>query len=398
MTESFKSIGYLSGAPSVSTRSDAAADGPRSHILGVIEGFRQSGWDVHPFIVGDLVPEEMVKNKARNITRKNAFSRFLADIIRILTGLYYRWRAVKHLPEVSVVYERFGSFQGLGRGFQKRGAKWILETNGPSFAEANQERKSLSLTGIARKMEVSAYQQCDLLVCVSKPLKEILTQDLNLDPRKIVVIPNGVDVGFFSPGNSDPIRYFDYPTIGYVGAVIERQGLDLLMEVVASLKTEALGIGLVIVGDGRSKNDLENLAEKLKITDQVKFTGHVPRDDVPGTIAGFDLGYSGQLVLGEGMLGKMYHSPLKIYEYLAMGKPVIASTYEDAESVIKQGETGYLFSPADPESLRKAVLQALNNKDRWADMGKIARIEIITNHSWANRVRKIISCIDALEE
>jgi len=392
------SIGYLSGAPSVSTRSDAITVGPRSHVLGVMKGFRELGWEVHPFIVGDRVPQGWVKGEVRKAVRKNVLSRLLADIYRVVAGVWYRRAALNNLPDVDFVYERFGSFQSLGRAIQKKGVRWVLETNGPFFMEANRERKSLLLSGIAYKMESFAYRKCDLLVCVSNPLKEILVNDLKIDPQKIIVLPNGVDVDFFSPDQVDPVRFFDFPVIGYVGAVIDRQGLDVLIRVLAELKREGVYVGLVIVGEGAYREDLTELAEKLNLAEQVAFVGQVPREDVPKHIAGFDFGYSGQVILNEGLLGKMYHSPLKLYEYLAMGKPVIASAYEDAEKVVRNGETGFLFKSGDHESLKVAIIAAINQQAQWAEMSKMARSEIVQHHSWKTRVARLSKYLVAMKQ
>jgi len=385
------SIGYLSGAPSVSTRSDAITVGPRSHILGVIKGFNYLGWDVHTYIVGNKVPSGWVKNKARKVSRKNVLSRLLSDFIRIASGQWHQRLAFRNFPDVDFVYERFGSFQNLGRLFQRRGVKWILETNGPYFVEADQERKSLYLKQIAQKIEISAYRNCDLLICVSTSLKEILVNDLGVDAEKVFILPNGVDIDFFCPNKYEPIRFFDYPIIGYVGAVIKRQGLDLLIRVLAEVIEEGIIFGLVIVGEGEDRDSLIELADQLNIADYVKFVGQVRREDVPRYIGGFDLGFSGQMVVSNGLLGKMYHSPLKLYEYLAMGKPVIASSYDDANNVIRNGSTGFLFNPGDSKTLKKVILQAHNQRDRWDKMSEQARSLIIQHHSWERRAESLAS-------
>lgn len=397
MSKEKYSIGYLSGAPSVSTCPDAVTVGPRSHVLGVIKGFEALGWAVHPFIVGDRVPQGMVKKEARNAARSSVASRLLADFFRLVAGILNRRAALRHLPDVDFVYERFGSFQSLGRAFQKKGVRWVLETNGPFFSEANQERKSLQLSRLAYRMELAAYRRCDLLVCVSNPLKEILVKDLAIDPKKILVLPNGVDVDFFSPERVTPIRFFDFPVIGYVGAVLGRQGLDVLLRVLAEFKAEGTLIGLVVVGDGAFQEDLIELSQQLALADCVRFVGQVQREAVPAHIAGFDFGYSGQVAHSEGLLGKMYHSPLKLYEYLAMGKPVIASSYEDAQAVVRDGETGFLFAPGDPHALKRAISLAMGMKRQWAEMSKRARSEIVSHHTWEERVAQLAKTMSALK-
>lgn len=386
-----KAIGYLSGAPSVSTRPEASASGPRSHILGLIKGFTNLGWNVVPYIVGDHVPDKWIQASTKTIVKKHWTSRLITDLLRIFLGKLSSIIAKHQIKDVDFVYERFGSFQSLGRIFQRKNIKWVLETNGPFFIEAKRERKILFLSRLARKMEMTAYRQCDLLVCVTNQLKEIMVEELKLNHEKILVVPNGVDINFFSPVGIEEKRFFNFPVIGYIGAIIERQRLDLLLKAIAELRNLGKNIGFVALGDGSHKNYLINQSKELNISNQVKFIGKVNRYEVPGFIAGFDLGYSGQDAIGEGLLGRMYHSPLKLYEYLSMGKPAIASAYEDAKRVIKQNETGFLFTPGDIESLTSALRLALDQRENWPHMSKMAREEIIRNHSWENRAEIIIT-------
>ena len=384
-------IGYLSGAPSVSTLPEAAAAGPRSHILGLIRGMEENGCKVSSFIVGDHLPEKLVQPGIKRSVRKSNIKRIAADLIKIASGFYYNNQALQELKDVDIVYERFGSFQAMGKVFQKRGAYWILETNGPFFAEASQERQSISLVRLAQHMELKAYQQCDLIVCVTEQLKELLVSDLKIDPKKILIIPNGVDVDFFNPQRVEPIRLFDYPIIGYVGAVIPRQGLDLLLNVLATLKAEGIRIGFTALGGGSSKEVLIEQAKVLNLSEQVRFVGQVPRNEVPSYIAGFDLGFSGQIVLGNGLLGRMYHSPLKLYEYLSMGKPVIAANFEDAQRVVIEDQTGFLFTPGDPQSLTNTLRHAYQQKANWPKMAILARDLVLQHHSWENRAKTLLS-------
>jgi len=95
------------------------------------------------------------------------------------------------------MYERFAVLQALGWVFKRDGIPWILETSGLYSDEAKTERNSLVLTGVARRLEVFAYGRCDVLVCVSAALKELVVEKTGVDPEKILVVPNGVDAAFF---------------------------------------------------------------------------------------------------------------------------------------------------------------------------------------------------------
>ena len=135
----------------------------------------------------------------------------------------------------------------------------------------------------------------------------------------------------------------------------------------------------------------QTLAHQLSLNDRVKFVGRVMREEIPQWIAGFDVGYSGHAKL---QIGKVYQSPLKLYEYMAMAKPVIASALEDSRTVIQDGETGFLFQGGNKEELKHALIKAYQSQDRLTEMGRKAREEIVANHSWKNRVSYLIAEVE----
>lgn len=381
-------LGYLCGAPRVSTRPDAEAGGPRTQALGVIGGFEALGWEVKPFIAGDRLPPAVAGKGAEGMMTASPVNTLMADLARMGLGAFNARRCWRELGgQVDWVYERFATLQSLGWIFQRKGVPWILETNGPFFYEAKAERKSLLLTGLARRLEMEAYRQCDVLVCVSRALKEIVIRECGVDPKKVVVAPCGVDTAFFDASGHPPRRFFENFTVGYVGLLIAWQGLDLLFEAVGELKGEGLLIHVVVVGDGPARHEWECLAKELDVGDCVRFVGRVPLDEVPGYIAGFDLGYSGQLPL---KIGSMYHSPLKLYEYMAMGRPVLASAYDDARGLVEGKGTGFLFTPGDARDLKRALREAYHARPDLGEMGEGARQEVIRNHSWTARIREMV--------
>lgn len=391
MDEKPKALGYLSAAPRVSTRPEAEAGGPRSHVRGVIRAFESLGWWVEPFIVGDRLPAKVSGKGGERALSAGPLRTFLADLVRLGMGAANARRARRELGgRVDWVYERFAALQSLGWAFRREGVPWILETNGLFFDEAKTERKSLVLTGIARKLEKAAYERCDVLVCVSEALKEVILEKTGVDPRKILVVPNGVDTAFFDPDLHAPKREFGGFTVGFVGTLLEWQGLDRLISAVGELRRGGLLVHATIVGDGPARVGLERLAREVRVDDSVRFVGRVSSDEVPDYIAGFDVGFSGQ----QGMkIGAMYHSPLKLYEYLSMGKPVIASAFDDARRLLGDGEAGFLFAPQDTEDLARAMKEAYHARSFFAGLAVPLREEILRHHSWEARVLEMISTL-----
>lgn len=386
-------VGYLSGAPMVSTHPNAESIGPRAHVLGMLNAFRELGVRTECYIVGDKMREPVVR-KAQEFSRSSSWRMSLADVGRLVLGWVNERHAFNELgPNIDVAYERLAAFQALGRRFKKHGIPWIVETNGLYYYEAKHERQSIYLDGIARRLEGAVYRDCDLIISVSTALRDSIIDEFHVDPTKIIVVPNGVDTNHFDPGRYVPIRVFDSFTVGFVGSLISWQGIDLLLHAIHDLRCEGKSICAVIVGDGPQRGEWESLASTLGIADHVRFIGRVSWSDVPRYIAGFDVGYSGQVPL---KCRDMYHSPLKLYEYMSMAKPVVASAFPDAIGLITQGVTGWLFSPGNVADLSAVLRSAYASSKYLRDMGGHARALIRDMHSWTARVMGIMPIIEHL--
>ncbi|AGA80003.1 glycosyltransferase [Echinicola vietnamensis] len=377
---------YLSGAPRVSTQLKADAGGARAHILGVINGFKSMNWEVAEFIVGNRIMKSGHKTDFQKSLSKSFFKRLAADLIRITYGMYNNRLSFKKHTEVDCVYERLGAFQLMGHKFRKHGVPWILETNSVLYEEAKNDRKSIILSGICKKMEAKAYQSCDYLICVTDELKAMVLDHFDIDPAKILVVPNGVDTDRFDPERVTPIREHDEFTIGFVGSVIAWCGVDVLIRAVDILKDE-IPLKVTVVGDGLKKQDWETDCANAGLSDTIKFVGRKAWDQIPGYIGGFDVCYSGQVATKS---GKMYHSPLKIYEYLSMGKPVLAAKFQDASNMIHDGVNGFCFKSGDVDDLVEKIRTAYGLFKEGKFRPEEIRRPVVTSHSWKSRIEYIL--------
>jgi glycosyltransferase involved in cell wall biosynthesis len=386
---SMSSIGYLSGSPRISTWSQAREHGPASHVLGTISGFRSAGWHVFPYIVGDRMPLGRVAG-AEFPARSGALKRGGADIFRIVSNYWHGRKAFQEMGEnLDWVYERFGVFQSLGMTFQRFKIPWILETNTPFALENSLEsgRKTIYFQTAAKNHELLVYRRCDALIVQTVALKEIILKFAKISPDKVFVIPNAVAIDRFSGPTA--VRKFTGPTIGFVGALRRWQALEYLLRAVHKLSRAGILYNLVIVGEGEKRQEWQKLTQDLCLADRVFFAGSIPPDQIPMWISGFDLGFSGQV---ESVAAQqMYFSPLKLYEYMAAAKPVLASEHEDSRRLIIPGETGYLFEPDSLPDLERAMRQAWLEQDSWPALGSRARALISSGHTWEIRISRMIA-------
>ncbi|MEO1144077.1 MAG: glycosyltransferase [Cyanobacteria bacterium J06638_22] len=386
-------LGYLSAAPTVSTRPEAYSAGPRAHILGVMNGFREAGWQIEPFIVGDRVASSFSHGGVQQHLQDSRILRMAADMVRLGMGTRSARQAWQTLGgRVDWVYERFATLQVLGHRFKRAGVPWILETQGLFYYETKTERATVGLPALAQHIELAAYRACDVLICVSPTLRRLLIEQCRVNPDKIVVVPNAVELDRFDLSFNGKKRFSEELTIGFVGGLIGWQALDVLMDAVAELKKQGTPIALAIIGDGVMREPWSRHAKKLGIADKVHFTGRVPATEIGQYLAQCDLGYAGPKTMA---VGAMYHSPIKLYEYMAMAKPVVAAAFDDARQLIEGRDTGFLFKPDDRQSLLDTLRQVLKNRDQLAAMGQRARALIEAEHTWQARVGMMLPQLES---
>lgn len=385
-----KKVGYLCGGVRVSTKDTAEASGPRTHVLGVISAFKAMGWPVEEFIVGDMAPASLSSTGSEKALTRSMLHVIAGDIVRLLVNFVGQrvawWRLGR---SVSFVYERFASYQAIGNIFRRRNIPWILETNGIYYHEAKKDRGSIYFQRIAKFLEINAYRKCTYLICPTTELKEIIIREGNIPSSKILVVPNGVDTEFYDPSRWEPNRYFSEFTVGFVGTMTAWQNLSRLLLAIKNLNEKNMLISATLVGNGLEYENLEDQIIELGIEKQVKLVGRVSRSDIPSLILGFDCAYACQT---PPEYGKFYLSPLKLYEYMSLGKPVIATIAPDAESVIKDDRYGILLNPKDQSEIERGLVKMYEQfqTQNGHDTAGIRR-SIEDSHSWLVRVSDMMA-------
>jgi glycosyltransferase involved in cell wall biosynthesis len=386
---------YLSGAPRVSTSPTAESAGPRAHVLGVINAFRKLGWTVDSFVVGDLMPASWSAGGSESTLSASAVRRLGADGVRLLLRPAMREIALprRGIGRPHLVYERMAAFQDLGRYYQRLGIPWVLETNAFLAEEAAASRRATLCASALRRLEIDAYRRCDVLVTVSGALKEILVAEAGIPARKVVVVPNGVDTDSYAPAASPP-GPAGTPSgplrLAFVGAMYRWQGLDRLLRALHLLNRSQVRFSLKLVGDGPEEARLRLLTSELGLQEAVHFQGRVAPEEVARHVAAAELCFSGQQE-DEGR--PMYNSPLKLYEYMALGRPVIASAFADAVETIGHRADGFLFAPNSLQSLVAGLEEARAARERLPAMGRAARDKAVAEFDWTKRVSGMLASI-----
>lgn len=286
-----------------------------------------------------------------------------------------------------MIYERLSLFGTAGLEVAAAtGATHVVEVNALLSTEETTWR-GLHLGTIARDLEARVLATADLRVAVSDQVAADITPLSAGGP--CLTVPNGVDTELFA-ARYDRARSrasFGLPAdadlIGFTGSLRPWHGLDVALEALAGLPER---VHLVVAGTGELRTDLAGRAEALGVAGRVHWLGHLAHDRVPQMLAACDLALAPYP-----RLTSFGFSPLKLYEYLAAGVPVVASDIGQIREVLQEGRWGTLVTPGDPAALARALTSELSDPGPGRDRAARARAHTLSRHGWTGRAAQIVS-------
>jgi len=372
-----------------------AEDAQGIHIYEILRAFRELGHEVKEVA---LVPAENGPHtSARNKPKGGGWSivsRMVPSVVYELMEMAYNpigylklRRAIRSFRP-DFLYERYSLYTACGIWAARRaGLPLILEINAPLALEQERAGK-LTFKRFARRAERWIASHASRAIVVSTPMKRIL-EELGVPSERLAVICNGVDPEQFSgKGSGDTVRerygLADRPVLGFVGWVREWHGLAELARGMGSW-TGAMGeAALLVVGDGPARPAIEKAAEQAGVADRVQVTGPVPRAEMADHIAAFDVALQ--------PAATPYASPMKVFEYLAMGKPVVACRQKNLEEILTQGRDALFFEPGDWADLARAARDLLSDEARLRRMSDAARKTIFDrNYLWRENAARAVA-------
>tara|TARA_R110002096_G_scaffold32807_3_gene95276 strand:+ start:2446 stop:3606 length:1161 start_codon:yes stop_codon:yes gene_type:complete len=295
------------------------------------------------------------------------------------------WRAYRrHRPDV--LYERYNLYCLAGVWLTRlTGLPMALEVNAPLFEERS-THGTLALKSLAKWTEDSAWRAADVCLPVTDVLADYV-RAAGVAERHIVVIPNGAGEAFLdgsADGASVRQRHGldDRLVLGFTGFVRPWHGIDKVIDLLAGDRLPA-DAHLLMVGDGPARPELEAQAARLGVTDRVTFTGVVQRDAVPHYVAAFDIALQPHVVA--------YASPLKLIEYLALGRAIVAPSTPNIREILTDGATGLLFEPGDTVAFAEAIVRLANDTPLREALGQAALGLLQSrNLTWHHNAEQVI--------
>jgi glycosyltransferase involved in cell wall biosynthesis len=286
-----------------------------------------------------------------------------------------------------LIYERYALWSTAGvRAGQRLGVPVVVEVNAPLVTE-QLEFRALILADEACAIEAEVFETATALAVVSVELVPYVTAR-GAAPSRVKVIRNAVDTARFTP--EIPLAQVDgIPNgafvVGFSGSLKAWHGLETLLPAFRALRTRLPQAHLLVVGEGPRKAWVEGYAVGAGLVDAVTLTGWVAHTDLPGLIARMDVATAPYP-----STAGHYFSPLKLYEYLAVGRPVVASHIGQTASLLQCTEAALLVPPGDEAALTAALLQVASDPALAARLARNAAIEG-RRHDWVDNARAVVA-------
>ncbi|MEL6405962.1 MAG: glycosyltransferase family 4 protein [Chloroflexota bacterium] len=317
----------------------------------------------------------------------------IRDRARVSFGKSYGERlteAVKqHQPDV--ILQTHIAFSLSGQiASSATGVPLVLDDVAPSWEEKQQY--GVGNQQAAEDTHKAITGQAKLCVAVSEPMRRFLEED-GIAPEKLLKVPNGINADIFNAnvdGSAIRAEYGfadDTIVIVFVGSFQPYHRVDLLLHAFQQLET-AQDVRLLLVGEGRQRQEAVDLAEKIGVADKTVFTGYVDYHDVPRYASAGDIAIMPAT--------NTYGNPMKVYEYMALGKAVLAPDYETITEIGTHGEDLMTFETEKIASIEQTLATVIEDADLRQRLGTAAAQTIASEHTWEKRGETLLGAIEGI--
>jgi glycosyltransferase involved in cell wall biosynthesis len=372
------------------------AGGSVSHALGVLSGMEELGLEPRLWTTSRLPLSSTACRQT--IVEPDRRPSLVEDAAVAAFNRTFLGRVEDEVREFdpAVIYHRHDAFSLIGLALARRlGVPLVLEVNA-SEVWARDAWSRLHFGGLARAMERTAFAKSDRLVLISEELVPTVAA-LGGTRDRIVVSPNGVDVGRFDPTEKGAaVRDHlglpeDAVLCGFLGTFTSWHGVLFLAEQVASLAESNPRLFFLFLGDGDLRPEVELRLQADGVSDRARFTGLVDPEHVPSYLAACDILLSPHLPFEDGSI--FFGSPTKLFEYMAAGRSVIASRMGQIGTVVEDGRTGILYPPGRADAFQEAIRRLAGDRDERERMGRKAREAVEAKYTWKANVRRALAGI-----
>jgi glycosyltransferase involved in cell wall biosynthesis len=277
----------------------------------------------------------------------------------------------------------------------------VTEYNGSEVWEARHWGRPMKYEALSTRIERLNLRASHLVTVVSRPLADEV-QALGVEPERVLVNPNGVEPDVYRPDidASEVRRRYALDgrvVIGFIGTFGPWHGAEVLAEAFARLLQTDPGVRervrLLWIGDGERLPQVKQILAAGGALDESSFTGLVPQTEGPRFLAACDIFASPHAPNADG--SAFFGSPTKLFEYMSMGRGIVASRLDQIGEVLDHGRTALLVPPSDPQALAAALGALIVDAGLRNRLGDEARREVIRRYSWREHVRRTVDALKA---
>lgn len=379
-------IAYIRSTPGVGTQAGGAA----THINGFVNAAIELGAEIrvisNDYIAGiDRTRLKLIDPEPLGSTRA-AF-----DLRNNLIFSAGAMREIEQSP-TDLIYQRYARFSWAGVAASLRtGLPLFLEYNGSEVWMGRHWDRGGMLPLLRRFEHLNLEAAARIFVVAEVERRNLLRA--GVPDEKIVVNPNGVDTEKFRPGvggvavRSELGVVEDEILAGFVGTFGPWHGVLALAEAIALMPADSK-VRYLLVGAGKLREEFQRIVSAAGREQQVIFAGHVEHERVPALLDACDILLSPHVPLEDG--SEFFGSPTKLFEYMAMGKGIIASRLGQIGEVLVDEQTALLTEPGNEQELAKAIIRLSSSPELRERLGAAARDAAIAEHTWKHNAQRVL--------
>ena len=391
-------VTYLRSEPSLRWLGSQVG-GAAAHTAGVINGLSNAGAEVT--VLAPERPDGVGQARCEVVGPSH-----ILQLVHWLTLIGYtdELATVGAQMSADLVYHRYalGSYAGLELA-RRLDVPLVLEFNGSEiWAHRHWGSGRVPLVDALADLERRNLVDASLIVVVSRALEHQLLEE-GIEPDRILVNPNGVDVASLAEARARPPARWraelglpQAPTVGFVGTFGLWHGVKLLPELIEQVATREPDAHWVLVGDGQLHAEVSAEIDRRGLADRVTLTGIVSRTRAPELLAACDVCVSPHVPNPDGT--PFFGSPTKLFEYMGLGRAIVASDLDQIGEVIEDGRTGLLTPPGDVPASAAAVARLLKDGELRGRLGAAALDAAAERYSWDAHARRILDAVDSAPE